>query len=211
MVLLSTVGLRPRVPRLDNRPGEADTCGYCGDEFPRSGGGDENGALGIPRHATDKDWEERIRHLQDVHKFRECNFGQEILQGRPLPPTSEAQPRRDEWEVDQHAGERLHGGRRSIAQVRLKGISFGRGAGFRTQVLPRAADGSEGGSPSHVAPLPRCATSRPWGEAAAQLSPQQTLLGPNAARRRRSDVSYGGVDLMERLYDILIYSRGRFL
>ncbi|PNY25923.1 Uncharacterized protein TCAP_04140 [Tolypocladium capitatum] len=56
-----------------NRPGEADTCGYCGDEFPRSGGGDENGALGIPRHATEKDWEERIRHLQDVHKFRECN------------------------------------------------------------------------------------------------------------------------------------------
>ncbi|KAM4066316.1 hypothetical protein HRG_000430 [Hirsutella rhossiliensis] len=42
-----------------NRPGEADTCGYCGDEFSR--------------HATDHDWDERIRHLQDVHKFRECN------------------------------------------------------------------------------------------------------------------------------------------
>lgn len=25
------------------------------------------------RHATDQDWEDRIRHLQDVHKFRECN------------------------------------------------------------------------------------------------------------------------------------------
>ncbi|KAL0934548.1 C2H2 finger domain-containing protein [Colletotrichum truncatum] len=53
-----------------NRPGEADSCGYCGEEFPRSGRGP--GAT-APRHATDQDWEERIRHLQEVHKFRECN------------------------------------------------------------------------------------------------------------------------------------------
>ncbi|KAF5020646.1 hypothetical protein F66182_7323 [Fusarium sp. NRRL 66182] len=53
-----------------NRPGEADTCGYCGDEFPRSGRGPGSSA---PRHATDQDWDERIRHLQEVHKFRECN------------------------------------------------------------------------------------------------------------------------------------------
>ncbi|KAF4508123.1 hypothetical protein G6O67_004544 [Ophiocordyceps sinensis] len=59
-----------------NRPGEADTCGYCGDEFPRSGRSPGNGALSggiVPRHATEHDWDERIRHLQDVHKFRECN------------------------------------------------------------------------------------------------------------------------------------------
>jgi predicted SprT family Zn-dependent metalloprotease len=59
-----------------NRPGEADTCGYCGDEFPRSGRGPGNGALNggiVPRHATDEDWEERIRHLQEKHKFGECN------------------------------------------------------------------------------------------------------------------------------------------
>ncbi|KAF6821820.1 C2H2 finger domain-containing protein [Colletotrichum plurivorum] len=53
-----------------NRPGEADTCGYCGEEFSRNGRGP--GAT-APRHATDQDWEERIRHLQEVHKFRECN------------------------------------------------------------------------------------------------------------------------------------------
>ena len=49
------------------KPGEADTCGYCGDEFPRSGRNQSGPFI------TDQDWEERIRHLQDVHKFRECN------------------------------------------------------------------------------------------------------------------------------------------
>ncbi|KAG5930731.1 hypothetical protein E4U53_002153 [Claviceps sorghi] len=59
-----------------NRPGEADSCGYCGDEFPRSGRGPGSGALAggvVPNHATEQDWDERIRHLQEVHKFRECN------------------------------------------------------------------------------------------------------------------------------------------
>ncbi|KAH7312737.1 hypothetical protein B0I35DRAFT_356707 [Stachybotrys elegans] len=58
------------------RPGEADTCGYCGDDFTRSGRGPGTGALSgglAPRIATDQDWEERIRHLQEVHKFGECN------------------------------------------------------------------------------------------------------------------------------------------
>ncbi|KAI1375997.1 hypothetical protein F4677DRAFT_454619 [Hypoxylon crocopeplum] len=50
-----------------NRPGEADTCGYCGEEFERHGG------VGRPRQPTDQDWEDRLRHLQEVHKFRECN------------------------------------------------------------------------------------------------------------------------------------------
>ncbi|KAK0611856.1 hypothetical protein B0T14DRAFT_540816 [Immersiella caudata] len=49
------------------KPGEADTCGYCGDEFPRSGRNPAGPFI------TEQDWEERIRHLQDVHKFRECN------------------------------------------------------------------------------------------------------------------------------------------
>lgn len=59
-----------------HRPGESDTCGYCGDEFPRSGHGPGTGALSggkAPKHATDQDWDERIAHLQEVHKFRECN------------------------------------------------------------------------------------------------------------------------------------------
>ncbi|KAK2596659.1 hypothetical protein QQS21_006280 [Conoideocrella luteorostrata] len=59
-----------------SRPGEADTCGYCGEEFSRSGRGPGAGAMtgGIMRkHATEQDWDDRIRHLQEVHKFRECN------------------------------------------------------------------------------------------------------------------------------------------
>ncbi|KAK2060552.1 hypothetical protein LY76DRAFT_410594 [Colletotrichum caudatum] len=59
-----------------NRPGEADTCGYCGEEFPRNGRGPGASA---PRHATDQDWEERIRHLQEVHKFRECNSSKKFF------------------------------------------------------------------------------------------------------------------------------------
>ncbi|KAI6335372.1 hypothetical protein MCOR07_003395 [Pyricularia oryzae] len=44
-------------------PGQADVCGYCGKEFSRSS------ADG----ATEADWEERMKHLTDAHKFRECN------------------------------------------------------------------------------------------------------------------------------------------
>ncbi|KAK6071752.1 hypothetical protein SCUP515_07756 [Seiridium cupressi] len=56
-----------------NRPGEADACGYCGDEFPRTGGS------GRARHPTEQDWDERLRHLQEVHKFRECNSSKKFF------------------------------------------------------------------------------------------------------------------------------------
>ncbi|EXK23616.1 hypothetical protein FOMG_19623 [Fusarium oxysporum f. sp. melonis 26406] len=65
-----------------NRPGEADTCGYCGDEFPRSGRGPGTGALtgdNSPRHATDQDWDKRITHLLEVHKFGECNLSKKFF------------------------------------------------------------------------------------------------------------------------------------
>lgn len=52
------------------RPGEADSCGYCGEEFARTG---PPGPPNQGRFASDQDWEARIRHLQDLHKFRECN------------------------------------------------------------------------------------------------------------------------------------------
>lgn len=51
-----------------SRPGEADTCGYCGIDFPRSGV-----ALNRAWIITAQDWCDRIRHLQDMHKFGECN------------------------------------------------------------------------------------------------------------------------------------------
>ncbi|GKT66196.1 hypothetical protein ColTof3_13535 [Colletotrichum tofieldiae] len=43
---------------------------------PRNGRGPGASA---PRHATDQDWEERIRHLQEVHKFRECNSSKKFF------------------------------------------------------------------------------------------------------------------------------------
>ncbi len=54
-----------------SRPGETDVCGYCGDEFIRSGYA--AGRRSMTREATPDDWEDRIRHLQFVHKFAECN------------------------------------------------------------------------------------------------------------------------------------------
>lgn len=54
-------------------PGEADTCGYCGDDFYRSGMGPSG------KFATDQDWDERGRHLQDVHKFGECNIAKKFF------------------------------------------------------------------------------------------------------------------------------------
>ncbi|KAI6711223.1 hypothetical protein JHW43_006216 [Diplocarpon mali] len=55
------------------RPDEADTCGYCGDDFPRSGLSPPSMAGPRVAVATDQDWEVRIAHLQDVHKLGECN------------------------------------------------------------------------------------------------------------------------------------------
>jgi hypothetical protein len=51
------------------KPGQADTCGYCGEEFERHGDFTPMGT----REFTQADWDERARHLQEVHKFRECN------------------------------------------------------------------------------------------------------------------------------------------
>jgi hypothetical protein len=65
-----------------NTPGEADTCGYCGDEFPRSGCVSGTGGLSgniAPLHATKQDWDERIRHLQEVHEFRQCNSSKKFF------------------------------------------------------------------------------------------------------------------------------------
>ncbi|KAG5979369.1 hypothetical protein E4U55_005247 [Claviceps digitariae] len=65
-----------------SRPGEADACGYCGRNFPRSGRGPGSGALSgslVPNHATEQDWDERIRHLREVHRFQECNLAKKFF------------------------------------------------------------------------------------------------------------------------------------
>jgi hypothetical protein len=61
-----------------NRP-DADTCGYCGEDFPRSGK-----ALSSPNgpttsHATEQDWDIRVNHLQEMHKFGECNHAKKFF------------------------------------------------------------------------------------------------------------------------------------
>uniref|UniRef100_A0A8H7K6C3 C2H2-type domain-containing protein n=1 Tax=Bionectria ochroleuca TaxID=29856 RepID=A0A8H7K6C3_BIOOC len=60
----------------NSRPYEADTCGYCGEDFSRSGR--SPGSNG-PRYATERDWEERSRHLQDCHEFGECNTSKKFF------------------------------------------------------------------------------------------------------------------------------------
>ncbi|CAH0020134.1 unnamed protein product [Clonostachys rhizophaga] len=59
-----------------NRRHKADTCGYCGEEFARNGHGP--GGNG-PRCTTERDWEERSRHLQYYHKFSECNASKKFF------------------------------------------------------------------------------------------------------------------------------------
>ncbi|VTT78621.1 unnamed protein product [Fusarium fujikuroi] len=63
------------------KPGEADICGYCGDEFPRSGNGPGTGALSddnSPRHATDQDWDEPDHLRQHVKHSHSATNGEWI-------------------------------------------------------------------------------------------------------------------------------------
>jgi hypothetical protein len=41
---------------------QSDICGYCGEVFSPSG---------VP--CVEQAWEDRLRHIQGTHKFRECN------------------------------------------------------------------------------------------------------------------------------------------
>lgn len=61
-----------------NRPNEADTCGYCGEDFPRSGISSPHSGPQMAI-ATDQDWDIRIAHLQEMHKFGECNHAKKFF------------------------------------------------------------------------------------------------------------------------------------
>ncbi|KAI1647692.1 uncharacterized protein F4817DRAFT_365159 [Daldinia loculata] len=54
-----------------NQLGIFDTCGYCGEDFPRNG-------EGMPMYANEQDWEDRLNHVKDVHKFGECNSAKQF-------------------------------------------------------------------------------------------------------------------------------------
>uniref|UniRef100_A0A0B7KMT2 C2H2-type domain-containing protein n=1 Tax=Bionectria ochroleuca TaxID=29856 RepID=A0A0B7KMT2_BIOOC len=57
-------------------PNEADTCGYCGKEFGRSS---RRPANNRPRSIGTRDRGERSRHLQDAHKFGECDTSKKFF------------------------------------------------------------------------------------------------------------------------------------
>lgn len=61
------------------RPNEADTCGYCGEDFPRSGISSPSPSGHRIVIATEQDWEARVVHLQDMHKFGECNHAKKFF------------------------------------------------------------------------------------------------------------------------------------
>ncbi|ROV92201.1 hypothetical protein VMCG_09292 [Cytospora schulzeri] len=60
-------------------------CAYCGNRFKNKNEAERHqnslhefarsglAPAGHVRHVTEQDWDERVRHLQDHHKFRECN------------------------------------------------------------------------------------------------------------------------------------------
>ncbi|KAH8685548.1 hypothetical protein BGZ60DRAFT_522839 [Tricladium varicosporioides] len=60
------------------RPNEADTCGYCGEDFPRSGISSPSAGPHV-YVATERDWDQRIAHLQEMHKFGECNHAKKFF------------------------------------------------------------------------------------------------------------------------------------
>ncbi|KAI0161586.1 hypothetical protein GGR57DRAFT_362766 [Xylariaceae sp. FL1272] len=70
---LLIAGLDRAFHESTSRPGEVDICGYCGEEFGRTGG------VARSRYVTEDDWNERLRHLQEAHKFRECNSSKKFF------------------------------------------------------------------------------------------------------------------------------------
>ena len=58
---------------------DSDTCGFCGEDFIRTGissPSQSNTPVPIP---SEKDWEIRIMHLQEMHKFGECNHAKKFF------------------------------------------------------------------------------------------------------------------------------------
>ncbi|KAL7620503.1 hypothetical protein AAE478_009498 [Parahypoxylon ruwenzoriense] len=64
---IQNVGYESVFQESINQPGVADACGYCGEDFGRSGGNS------VFRQTNEEDWNERHNHLREVHKFGECN------------------------------------------------------------------------------------------------------------------------------------------
>ena len=61
------------------QPSEADSCGYCGEEFLRSGISSPTSNSQQVAFITDQDWDIRIAHLMEMHKFGECNHAKKFF------------------------------------------------------------------------------------------------------------------------------------
>lgn len=61
------------------QPNDADSCGYCGEEFLRSGISSPNSNGQQIPFITEQDWEIRIAHLMEMHKFGECNHAKKFF------------------------------------------------------------------------------------------------------------------------------------
>ncbi|KAH9906367.1 hypothetical protein F4778DRAFT_769458 [Xylariomycetidae sp. FL2044] len=64
---LVLVGFERAFHESPDQPGEVDVCGYCGLHFQRSA------RMGARRQVSETDLDERSRHLQEAHRFRDCN------------------------------------------------------------------------------------------------------------------------------------------
>jgi hypothetical protein len=62
-----------------SRPDEADSCGYCGEEFLRSGNSSATTSGHQVVAATEQDWQVRKMHLRETHKFRQCNYAKKFF------------------------------------------------------------------------------------------------------------------------------------
>ncbi|KAI1135999.1 hypothetical protein F5Y05DRAFT_121317 [Hypoxylon sp. FL0543] len=66
------IGYKSLFQESINQPGVADACGYCGEDFRRNGGG-------ANREATETDWDERLAHVRETHKYGECNLAKQFF------------------------------------------------------------------------------------------------------------------------------------
>ncbi|KAG9242607.1 hypothetical protein BJ878DRAFT_160569 [Calycina marina] len=61
------------------QPNDADSCGYCGEDFTRSGLSSANSSGPQVAAATEQDWDARIAHLLEMHKWGECNHAKKFF------------------------------------------------------------------------------------------------------------------------------------
>lgn len=119
LVVLGADGLRARVPRQPDQAGRGRHVRVLWGRIPAIGAeprGDFGPGLGGPHPPPSG-------HAQ----VPRVQLEQKVLSRRPLSAASQAQPRRHEREVDQHARERLHAGGGPTAADEMRAATVWRG------------------------------------------------------------------------------------